>query len=254
MSFSVQGLFVHPVKSLRAQTTKALSLIPQRGVLGDRRFALARPKTVYDPNHPTWIGKHLLEAQVATPELAQFRADYADETLTVYDDTNRLRAQAHRTQGWGVIDGFFSDVLERPVRLIEAPPGGHLSDRQEPFISLITTASLRALEKELGAPVDPRRFRANLLIKTDTPFIERDWVGKTLTVGSAEMTVIMRIDRCCATHTHPERGVYDMDILKVLRGTFQRRDFGLYARVLEPRTIKKDDRVSLRVSPDDQPL
>ncbi len=69
-------------------------------------------------------------------------------------------------------------------------------------LHLITTASIRALADSAdGLDVDIRRFRPSLLI--DTPsnggFVENEWKGRTLRIGSAEVTVLIPAPRCVMT-------------------------------------------------------
>jgi uncharacterized protein len=58
-----------------------------------------------------------------------------------------------------------------------------ISHFDEGPISIITTSALRILSQELGEPVDPRRFRANFLIDTEsTEYLEKDWVDRQIKV------------------------------------------------------------------------
>ena len=59
------------------------------------------------------------------------------------------------------------------------------------------SATLDFLEKRVGpGSGDVRRFRPNLLVETENPFEENDWVGKSLRIGTAEAFVKKRTDRC----------------------------------------------------------
>jgi len=51
-------------------------------------------------------------------------------------------------------------------------------------VHLVTTSSLRHLEDVVGGPVDARRLRANVLIRTHgTGFVEDSWTGAELALG-----------------------------------------------------------------------
>ena len=64
-------------------------------------------------------------------------------------------------------------------------------------LHLIGTATLDLLEKRVGkGSGDVRRFRPNIVAQTDEPFEENNWVGKDLLIGSTEIHVKKRTDRC----------------------------------------------------------
>ena len=75
---------------------------------------------------------------------------------------------------------------EAPPRLVEAP--GHVfTDSSKRYVSLINLETLRALERAVGQPVHPLRFRANLYVDDLPAWAELDWVGKELEVDSGQV-------------------------------------------------------------------
>jgi uncharacterized protein YcbX len=68
-------------------------------------------------------------------------------------------------------------------------------------VTVLTTASLRAAQRlHPDGDWDPRRFRMTLLIDVDGDgFVENDWVGHTLTIGAARLTVFSPTPRCVMT-------------------------------------------------------
>jgi len=72
-------------------------------------------------------------------------------------------------------------------------------------VHVITTAALNDLGRRLGGPVDPARFRANVVV--DTTESDRDWAGRELRLGS---DVVLRIGagmpRCVMVDL-PQRGL-----------------------------------------------
>ena len=59
------------------------------------------------------------------------------------------------------------------------------------------SATLELLEKRVGpGSGDVRRFRPNLLVSTMEPFEENNWVGKNLRIGTCEIHVRKKTDRC----------------------------------------------------------
>ena len=76
-----------------------------------------------------------------------------------------------------------------------------MTDTDFPSISIINLGSHREVEAQLGRPISPGRWRANLILDGLAPWAERDWVGKRIRVGLAELEVRENIVRCLATST-----------------------------------------------------
>jgi uncharacterized protein YcbX len=85
-------------------------------------------------------------------------------------------------------------------------------------VTVLTTASLRAAQRlHPDGDWDPRRFRMTLLIDVDGDgFVENDWVGRSLTVGAARLTVFSPTPRCVMT-TLPQPGLSaDRNVLRTV--------------------------------------
>jgi len=65
-------------------------------------------------------------------------------------------------------------------------PESTIQHHDESPLHLLTTASLAAVEGLVGAAIDHRRFRANIIVDTgsEPKFLEDDWTGAELAVGS----------------------------------------------------------------------
>lgn len=90
---------------------------------------------------------------------------------------------------------------DRPDELFElhTPPGSFFDSRST--LHLLSDASLRsaALDHPAG-DWDPRRFRANVLLRIDADgFPEEDWIGARLRIGGAESDVRKPAARCVLT-------------------------------------------------------
>ena len=70
---------------------------------------------------------------------------------------------------------------------------------------------------------------------------ERTWVGRTLRIGDAELSVLEPIGRCAATSADTETGCLDGDTPAELERHFGHQDFGVYAEVRTPGTIRPGD-------------
>jgi len=63
------------------------------------------------------------------------------------------------------------------------------------------------------------------------PWVEFDWIGKTVTLGEAELTIREPIVRCLATTANPDTGERDAETLTALKTHFGHQNFGIYAEV-----------------------
>ena len=93
--------------------------------------------------------------------------------------------------------------------------------------------------------MDPRRFRANIRLVGATPWEEREWTGRSLHIGAAELRVVEPIGRCAATCVDPETAARDMNVPKILKRSFGHVETGVYAEVTQPGTIRAGDPVVL---------
>src|SRR5262249_19799487 len=112
-------------------------------------------------------------------------------------------------------------------------------------VHIINLASVRELERTLGRPVDPLRFRANLYLDGVAPWAEFGWIDQEIGVGSSKLGVFARTTRCEATNVDPVRGVRDMAVPAPLQPTWGRRVSGVSARVLPGGEIASAPRAAL---------
>jgi uncharacterized protein YcbX len=119
----------------------------------------------------------------------------------------------------------------RSARLVRLPGRG-FTDSDFPSVSLLNAASNRALEQRFGRPLNPERWRGNLLVEGLEPWAEFGWIGRRLRIGEAELLVRERIGRCNATKHDPGSGRLDADTLAELEAGWGHTDFGVYAEVV----------------------
>src|SRR3546814_3948703 len=217
-SVIVSRLCRYPVKGLSAELLDAIELRPGRTIAHDRRFAVAHGTAPIDPAAPKWLPKaHFLQLR-SNPRLAAVAAEY-DAASTTLALKRGGRTVAHgdlSTQtGRTVIEQFFaaymSGELRGAPRLVDGGDAG-FTDADAPFVSIINHASLGDLGRVVGGPVDPTRFRGNILLDGAEPWAEFGWLGRRLRIGNAELVVGQRIGRCAATTVDTQPGHRDMTV------------------------------------------
>ncbi len=110
---------------------------------------------------------------------------------------------------WPDIDGLAPEGFVASLRtgqtsageVVSALPVGMLAPgtfQDVSPVTILTSASLRAARRLYpDGDWDPRRFRMTLLIDSDEQrFIENDWLGRTLTIGTVRLSVFAPTPRC----------------------------------------------------------
>lgn len=126
-------------------------------------------------------------------------------------------------------------------------PESTIQHHDESPIHLLTTSSLAAVEGLVGAAIAHRRFRANIIIDTgvDPRFLEDDWTGAELAVGSdVVLHVGPGMSRCVMVDQAQIEVTPNPKILRSL-GTHHGTALGLQARAGCLGTVRVGDMVTL---------
>jgi uncharacterized protein YcbX len=240
-----------PLKGGRHRTHEAVSLT-EAGPVGDRAFCLVDPQTdrcLRTVENPTLLRTSVSwDGTVLTAELP------AGTVWGAPQPTGEARTVDYwgRTAVLEVVDGpwaaAYSDHLGRDVVLARAAPGEVVYGAS---VTLVTSASLDRLSDVLGAPVDAARFRATfeLDVGDEPAHVEDGWVGRRVSIGTAEVRVRGLVPRCVVVDLDPASGVRDLQVLRAL-ATHRRDDgevaFGVDAVVTRPGRVTTGARATCR--------
>ncbi|HYY84546.1 MAG TPA: MOSC N-terminal beta barrel domain-containing protein [Beijerinckiaceae bacterium] len=249
MTIRIDALYRYPVKGLSPERLGRAEL--RRGAYfpGDRVFAIENGPSGFDADAPVHQAKIKFLMLMRNEALARLRTRYEDATGTlVVEEGGReaLRADLATAEGRLALEAFMRrfvpQELRGPPKVLTAPEGFRFTDSRSGFVSIINRASVQALEEMVGAPVDPLRFRGNLLVEGLDPWAEFDLVGQVLaTPSGVRLKVTKRIERCAATNVDPTTGLRDLQIPRSLMQAYGHFDCGIYAEVLAGGRIDRGD-------------
>lgn len=236
------GLYVYPIKGLSPQPLSGVALRRGEGVPHDREFALARPDGEYRPGARVGLRKTEFYALVGDHRLAGLdtHLDVDTGVLTVQVAGHEVLS-ARLDEDRDEVLRFFARVLDLPDGVLPVPArdeGRRFTDTafagDEPmnWISLLNLASVRDLAERTGTTLDPRRFRANVLLDGLPPWAELDLLDREFTLGGVRLRGRYRTQRCAATEVDPDTGRRDVPVLRMLKQTYGHEVMGCYAEVL----------------------
>ena len=174
----VAQVWVFPVKSMSGASVASASVV-EGGLAGDRSWA------VVDADGTTVTAAEEPRLREVTTRLLDggLRLDVpgAQPGLGV-------EAAAEALSGW----------LGRPLHLAHREGAGFVDVAPVHVVSRTSMADAEHAEQcdacDVSAP------RANLVLDLDGPGTERDWVGATVTVGSAVLRVVRHPDHCLGAY------------------------------------------------------
>jgi uncharacterized protein YcbX len=224
----VASLRRYPVKSLVGEQVERLE-VDSRGCIGDRRWSIRTTTGRIGSGKSTRRFEAvagLLELR-ATTHQGRVRIGFPDGRRCFADDDDA--------------DDLLTRHLGRAVTLAMETGVSHFDDGP---VSLLGTASVAAVAADRREPVDPARFRPNILIDTDVPLVEDTWVGRRVQIGTATFAVTMSSPRCVMVDM-PTADLPAQHGNLLATGRLNDACLGVIATVVTPGTIAVGDMVTI---------
>ena len=263
----VVSIWRYPVKSMMGEELNS-SYVTERGLIGDRTYALIDQKTgkVASAKNPRKWGK-----------LFDFRSVFIDQPQVVKNIPPVRITFPDRTYIFSDQDDIeytLSKVLGQEVRLMQAnlekpsyeeywPDIDGLAHREKvtdetmpsqtffdiAVVHLLTTSTIdRLRELYPQGRFEARRFRPNIVIESasgEKDFIENLWIGKKIAIGE---DIVLRVTgpcmRCVMTTLAQGDLPKDLGILRTI-ASYSQVNAGVYASVHRGGTIRRADLVRL---------
>jgi uncharacterized protein YcbX len=242
---NVARINVTPVKGLGLQHPDEVELT-ERGVESNRRFYLISGWVLYNgKNHGP-----LVRVAAAT-ENGRLSLRFPDGTEVAGDVE---LGEAITTNFWGrpvagrVVGGPWAEAISayagEPLQLVRTDEPGTGTDVW--VGTLVSRASCERLGDELGAHVDPRRFR--MLFEIDGAAAHEEDTWDRVRIGGAVVRMRGPVPRCAVTTHDPDTGIRTLDTLRGIKNYRGLRDgseidFGVYFDVEQPGRVRVGDAV-----------
>ncbi|QKW48784.1 MOSC domain-containing protein [Streptomyces buecherae] len=228
----VERIWRYPIKSTGGELLHQAE-VEARGIVGDRLFA------VRDAQGKFGSGKNTRRFR-RMPGLLQLRSRYLD-------DVNEPQLLDPR----GALTPDPSAYLRRYLGRedVEVAREGAVSHFDQLPLSVLTTATLDWVRSAVpDVPVDERRFRPNLLVRTPPgtpPFVEDEWFGSKARIGDAVCVEFVRSSERCVMTNEAQRDLpHSPLILRAITKAHDMRLDGL-ATVVSPGRLRTGDRLVL---------
>lgn len=229
MSITVAAIRRYPVKSMGGESLEHVEL-DARGLVGDRRYA------VVDGDGKLSSGKDSRRFRRRDQVFSYAAGTSADGRVEV-----RLNGSTW-VVGDDNLDAELSRAFGDPVRVLAEADVPYFDDGP---VSLVGTASLEWCRRELGVDAHPRRTRTNLVLETTQPFEEETWAGRSLRIGSVELSVDRRLERCRMVDLAQDGVATTTPMLKAL-GASRDVCLAMLTDVSAPGHLKVGDVVTVR--------
>lgn len=246
----VTALYRYPLKGFSPERLEAVALTAGETFPHDRSYAIENGPGRFDPDNPKHLPKINFLMLMRNERLAtlETRFEDASETLTIFRAGKQVaRGQLTTKLGRQMIEQFLSAYLKSDLRgppRIVAAPGHSFSDVDAKCVHLVNLATVREIERTLGKPIDPLRFRANVYFDGVPAFAETQWIGRDFSVGPVRMQAFAMTERCEATNVDPATAVRDLAIPQHLLRTYNHAEVGIYARIMRAGRIEEGNPIA----------
>jgi len=254
---TVESLWRYPVKSMRGEELEEM-FAGYAGVYGDRVFAFT--SSLSPKGFPFFTGRDQRQmiryhARFRNPEKAARPINLAEAESSganpVSANASELMIEVETPDGKTIaiddpalIDNLRANIDgKHELKLLRSDKA--MTDCRP--LSIFALQSAKKLGEETGVKVDKRRFRANVYLDLTSSdgFVENQFVGKTLRIGSkVVVSVLERDPRCMMITLDPDTAEKTPAILKQVAQAHEGMA-GVYGAVLMEGMIRKGDSVEL---------
>ncbi len=231
----IERLWRYPIKSTGGERLRSVE-VDERGLVGDRLYA------VRDAEGRLGSGKNTRRFR---------RMDGLLHLSSRYPRTTPEPGPPELLDPHGKVvtdpTAYLRTFLGRDE--VELAREGEVSHFDQLPLSVLSTATLDRIRQEVpDVPVDERRFRPNILVRTPPgtpPFVEEAWIGRTARVGDTLRVEFLRSsERCVMTNRAQQDLPHSPLVLRAIAAVHDNRLDAL-AGIVTPGTARVGDVLEL---------
>ena len=247
---NIDTLWQFPMKGVGGSSIEHVRLSEDQTLPGDRRYALSVDNAkATQTGDNLWLQKaHFLQL-METEALAELRCQLDGDRVAIdHADIPVFHGYLAHPDDRARCQSYIANFLKLPnssVLRIHQIDNGAYTDQSAPLISIGGSASLAAFAATTKTAMDARRFRLNIILATDTAFIENQWCGALLQIGEAVIEIVDHVGRCAAINVDPATAKREPDHLATMRKSFGHSNLGIFGRVIKKGVLHTGDSVSL---------
>ncbi len=250
----VNKLYFSPVKSLSFISEKNLKIRKNLGIKNDRILAFTRiinekEANDYQKNPNNRNLKYFLTLknspflnkynfQLKDNELVLLQLDQIIKKVSINNSNNLKTIAAELIKREKIKD--YTPYL---IKNLYFP---FFDTMPENSISLINISSIKDFEKKIDHKIDHERFRGNIYVKCINPWIEFEWINKTISINDCLFKVLQKIPRCSATSLRLNSDIFDINVPQKLKEIYGHINMGIYLKPLNNGTININDEIVVR--------
>ena len=262
MSISISSINYCPVKSISFQTIKSCEIKKNIGIIGDRIFAFSKG---LDLNQAQLFEKKLEERRGKwnkiltlknSPSLNKYNFIFNNNELTLTQNNNKiLTINSNNASEYELLSNKILELeksLQKPMFLMK--------NKDIPFfdtsisnktilnhsISLINTKSIEDFKNKINQEIEAQRFRGNIFVDGIEAWEERNWIGKIIKINDISFKVEKNIPRCVAINLKPNSDDNSLNLLQLLKKTYNHFDMGIYLTALNNGELNIGDNISIK--------
>ncbi|MHC5068552.1 MAG: MOSC domain-containing protein [Planctomycetota bacterium] len=235
----VAAIISYPLKSAAGQSRQCSTITPA-GLPDDRRWMVVDADAVFLTQRQVPLLATVSVVETTDQLICRHRS-CPDLLLSLSEVSSQLSVRCWQTtmrasDAGALAAAWFTALLGRRCRLVRLDQAQPVSARWYPDgattafsdgfpLTIISQASLDALNHRLAVPVPMARFRPNLVIADCEPHAEDDW--RRIAIGALEIDLCKPCPRCQVTTIDQDRGQrVDAEPLATL-SSYRRSELGV---------------------------
>ena len=258
MNCAISSIHYCPVKSISFQSIQSCEIKENLGITNDRIFAFTRS---VDAEKAKLIEKDPKERKLNnfltlknSPVLNKYNFVYENNKLTLaLNNENIISISADDPNERLLLSNKLMELensLLQPISLLKNIdfPFYDTSHSNNIFnsMSLINLNSIKDFEKKINEKVEFQRFRANFYVDGIDAWKENNWIGKIIKINNVSFKVEKNIPRCVAINLKPKTDDNFLNLLQLLKKTYNNFDMGIYLTPLEDGKVETGNKIEVK--------